>query len=247
MLTTILDRRPARSIDDVVAMMTAIDRALPDADGVKWFNRLYLRVTQAVDAALEQATFHDPEFLRRLDVVFANLYFDAAAAGDVDPASAPAAWRPLFCARNVTGIHRLQFALAGMNAHINRDLPAAIVRLCTQVGGRPSRGDSRHADFELVNNLLELVEAQVKTEFTTGIIGVIDAAAGQLDDIAAMWNVRKARDLAWTNSEVMWQLRAVPALGADFFSRLDSFTGCAGRGLLVRVTPLRSVGGAHSF
>jgi hypothetical protein len=41
---------------------------------VKWFNCLYLRVTVSVNAAADTATvFQDPAFLRRLDVVFANL------------------------------------------------------------------------------------------------------------------------------------------------------------------------------
>jgi hypothetical protein len=244
MLSQILMRRPVRSVDDAIDVMTAIDRALPDADGVKWFNRLYLRVTEAVRAAVDSpVTYHDPEFIRRLDVVFANLYFDAAAAGDIDPSAAPAAWRPLFHARNEEGIARLQFALAGMNAHINRDLPDAIVKVFAQSGGVPAAGGSRHADFELVNGLLERVEGEVKAEYTTGVIGVVDVAAGALDDITAMWSVRKARDLAWTNSEVLWQLRPTPVLGARFFSQLDSFTGCAGRGLLVRVSPHRSFGG----
>jgi len=48
MLSDILLRTPARSIDDVVAVMTAIDETLPDDDGLKWFNRLYLRVTVSV-------------------------------------------------------------------------------------------------------------------------------------------------------------------------------------------------------
>ncbi len=239
MLSQILSNRRAASVDDAVAIMTAIDNALPDADGVKWFNRLYLRVTEAVrEAADSQGSFHDPAFLRSLDVVFANLYFDAARAGDVDPASAPAAWRPLFQARHESGLARLQFALAGMNAHINRDLPAAIVKLYAELGSGPVVGDPRHADYEAVNGLLESVEAVVKTEYATGVIGVIDAAAGSLDDVTAMWKVRKARDLAWTNAEVMWQLRPTPALGDRFFSRLDSFTGFAGRGFLVPVRPI---------
>src|SRR4051812_13523636 len=137
-ITHILDRRPATSIADVIDMMTAIDGTLPDADGLKWFNRLYLRVTEAVAVAVGTGVvFEDPPFLQRLDVVFANLYFDAAAAGDVAPSSAPSAWAPLFAARREPGISRLQFALAGMNAHINRDLPDAVVKTHVQLGGMP--------------------------------------------------------------------------------------------------------------
>jgi hypothetical protein len=195
-------------------------------------------VTEAVRSAADSdGTFHDPVFMRQMDVVFANLYFDAASAGDLDPSSAPAAWRPLFQARHESGLARLQFALAGMNAHINRDLPAAIVKMYTELGSGPVTGDPRHADFEAVNGLLESVEAVVKTEYATGVVGAIDVAAGSLDDVTAMWKIRKARDLAWTNAEVMWHLRPTPTLGDRFFSRLDSFAGLAGRGFLVRVRP----------
>ena len=65
--------------------MTTLDRELSDADGLWWFNHLYLRVTLAVRSAVTTTTFRDPAFLERLDVVFANLYFDAVAAGDADP------------------------------------------------------------------------------------------------------------------------------------------------------------------
>ena len=37
------------TIADVVARMQAIDAQLPSNDGIKWFNRLYLMVTQQVD------------------------------------------------------------------------------------------------------------------------------------------------------------------------------------------------------
>jgi hypothetical protein len=45
MLANILAAAPARSIDDVVSIMTRIEERLPDSDGLKWFNHLYLRVT----------------------------------------------------------------------------------------------------------------------------------------------------------------------------------------------------------
>ena len=44
-LRQILDRGPVHSIEEAIAVMSSIDAALPDSDGVKWFNRLYLRVT----------------------------------------------------------------------------------------------------------------------------------------------------------------------------------------------------------
>jgi len=235
MLTDILKPAPVSSIDEVLSIMTAIDTCLPDSDGVKWFNRLYLQVTRSVRQAINPPAFRDPRFMSELDVVFANLYFAAIAAGDADPSRAPSAWRPLLCARRDCGIARLQFALAGMNAHINRDLPQGIVQVFEDLGGDPMSDDARRKDFDSVNELLERVEGEVKADFTVGVIGVVDVAAGRVDDIAAMWKVRAARKAAWTNAEVLWTLRPVPHIRSRFFDTLDKSTGLAGRGLLTPV------------
>jgi hypothetical protein len=120
-----------------------------------------------------------------------------------------------------------------MNAHINRDLPAGLVSAFLEMGGAPSEAGARHADFERVNDVLERVEQTAKIDFATGIVAVLDVAAGQADDALAMWNVRAARKTAWTNAEVLWALRSLPVLRDRYFDRLDGLTGLAGQGLLV--------------
>jgi hypothetical protein len=239
MLSELTRGRRAATIAEAVEIMTALERDLSDTDGLRWFNRLYLQVTLAVSSAVTTATFRDPAFLERLDVVFANLYFDAVAAGDADPRAAPSAWRPLFECRRRGGILSIQFALAGMNAHINRDLPEGIVATYRATDGAPAQSSARYDDFTKVNDLLEAVEEQIRVEFSTGFVAVVDAAAGEADDAVAMWKVRAARAAAWTNAEVLWALRTAPALRDAFFSRLDSFTGFAGRGLLLPTARLK--------
>ena len=246
MLSDLVAGRRATTIAEAVDIMVALDRGLPDADGLKWFNRLYLQVTLAVRDAVTTTTFRDPAFLATLDVVFANLYFDAVAAGDAEPARAPSAWRPLFDCRRQRGIRPIQFALAGMNAHINRDLPEGIVATYRATDGEPVEGSARHEDFDKVNDLLEAVEAQIKVDFSTGIVMLVDAACGDVDDAIAMWKVRAARAAAWTNAEVLWALRRTPTLRQSFFSRLDSFTGFAGRGLLLPTAPLTDRRGVYA-
>ena len=233
MLSDILRPAPVSSIDDVLSIMTAIDRRLSDSDGLKWFNRLYLRVTESVRQAVGTTAFRDARFMSELDIVFANLYFAAVSAADVDPLRAPSAWRPLLGARASRRNSRLQFALAGMNAHINRDLPYGIVTVFEKLGGDLATDQVRRADFDSINELLDRVEGEVKNDFSHGVIGVIDDAAGTVDDLAAMWNVRAARQAAWTNAQVLWALRGTPPLRDAFFDRLDRLTGLAGKGLLV--------------
>jgi len=235
MLSDILRAAPVSTIDNVLSLMTAIDGRLPDEDGLKWFNRLYLQVTRGVRQAVAGPSFRDARFMSELDVVFANLYFAAIAAGDPDPSRAPSAWRPLLRARSQRGIARLQFAFAGMNAHINRDLPQGIVQVFETLGGDPTSDRARRQDFDSVNDLLERVEAEVKTDFAVGLVGVADTLGGRADDVAAMWKVRAARAAAWTNAEVLWTLRLTPHIRMAFFDTLDKSTGFAGRGLLTPV------------
>jgi hypothetical protein len=236
-LQHVLAPAPVNSIADAIAVMSAIDAALPDDDGVKWFNRLYLRVTVSVGQAVHTAHFHDPAFLSTLDVVFANQYFAALTAGLTSVDAAPSAWRPVLANRHRPGIARIQFALAGMNAHINRDLPDGVVQSFLALGGDPITDERREQDFTRVNDLLEQVEREVKTEFAVGAIEILDRLGGDVDDAVAMWKVRAARSAAWTNAQVLWGLRPMPLLRDRFFARLDSFVGMSGRGLLLPRDP----------
>jgi Family of unknown function (DUF5995) len=220
-----------KGIDDVIAAMRALDAALADDDGVKWFNFLYLKLSEAVRA--DAAIWQDWPFLERLDVSFARLYFDALAASGRDPDLAPPAWRPLFAARHDRKLARVQFALAGMNAHINRDLPVALERIAGAVGGYPGRDDHRYQDYLRVNDLIERMETALRPILATGLVGDLDVGLGDLDSLFLIWKVRKAREAAWTNGQVCWHLRDEPFLQREFLARLDQMVAFAGRGLLV--------------
>src|ERR1700676_5244436 len=83
---------PPKSIDDAVAIMQAIDALCDEADGLKWFNWLYLAVTQAVGARVSLESFTDPAWMASLDVHFAGLYFDALRA-QLSGAAPPECWK----------------------------------------------------------------------------------------------------------------------------------------------------------
>ena len=217
--------------------MQATITPLPKNDGVACFTRLYLAVTEGVQQRLAGFVFADPAFLARLDVVFAGLFFTALdAAGAKDTASLAHAWAPLVDARSEHGIAPLQFALAGMSAHINRDLPVALVTTCTELGIGLEEGSPQHRDFEHVNAVLAEVEAQVKAQYLTGFLRTLDRLVhriDRLDDIVAMWNVARARDAAWANAEALWALQGDSALSANYLVALDRMVGLTCRGLLV--------------
>jgi hypothetical protein len=54
---------PPTTIADVLELMQRIDNLLPASDGLKWFNLLYMMVTQKVDSAPTQGSWEDPAWL----------------------------------------------------------------------------------------------------------------------------------------------------------------------------------------
>ena len=227
---------PQPSVTDVIARMTAILSPLASTDGVACFSRLYRAVTEGVQERLTGVTFSDASFLARLDARFANLFFTAVESDRQDPAAVPRAWAPLFDARSRKGIAPLQFALAGMNAHINHDLPVALVTTHQDAGIDLARNSPQHADYLRVDNLLAVVEARVKQQYVGGWLRRIDNLLhrfNRIDDIVAMWDIARARDAAWTNAEALWAIRDDHDLYRDYLATLDRSVGFAGRGLLI--------------
>src|SRR5580704_11546732 len=134
-----------QSISDVLQTLQTIETTCADADGLKWFNWLYLQVTQAVEARVAAGGFADSAWLAELDVQFARLYFGALES-QLSGQPTAGCWQALFQRRNQTAIARIQFALAGINAHINHDLPLAIVANCQATWVAPQHGSTQYND-----------------------------------------------------------------------------------------------------
>jgi len=216
--------------------MEDILKPLARDDGVACFTSLYLSVTKGVQARLGEVAFANPELLARLDLRFADLFFAAVDASAQDARRTPRAWAPLFETRSRKGIAPLQFALAGMNAHINRDLPVALVETCREAGLAPADDSPQHADYLRVNGVLSAVEAQERAKYLHGWLRRLDRLVHRvhrIDDVVAMWNVERARDAAWTNALALWAIRDDRVLYDAFVATLDRTVGFAGRGLLV--------------
>ena len=221
------------SIGDVIAVMQSIDGLLPSNDGVKWFNRLYLMVTQEVDAQPPPKGWEDATWLTRLDVVFDGFYFAAIAGAMEQNADTASSWDALFEARDSAGVDRIQFALAGMNAHINHDLALALLQTDDELHLTPALQSPEHDDYERVNGLLEDVLPSALNLLATGIAGELAQDTGKVGRLLAIWNVRAARDLAWDFAD---QLRNLRGVSRDLaLEGQDKLTGVIGRSLLLPV------------
>ncbi len=222
------------TVADVLARLRDIDASTPPADGAAVFNGMYLRVTEGVATRLEQGgVFTDPQLMAELDVRFARLWlaaFDAAhAPAGGEPV--PKAWAPLFEQRANAGVWPIQFALAGMNAHIENDLPLAVVQTCHARGVGPDH-PGVHADYERVNDLLASLESQIRRSFLTEIERRVDDRLGPLVHLVDSWNIDKARDLAWVTVETLWALRDLEALRGRYVATLARTVGMTSRCLL---------------
>src|SRR5918911_4882349 len=144
----------ARSIGRLLARMDSLLREMDTEDNpLRVFLATYTRTTRAVGTALQDARFEDPAWVEEWDVVFADLYLDALEAYRRDRASAPRPWRLAFEAD--PGLPPIGHLLLGMNAHINYDLPQALIEVIPAEDVKDARlMDRRRRDHERIDGVL---------------------------------------------------------------------------------------------
>ncbi|MFI1002286.1 DUF5995 family protein [Streptomyces galbus] len=216
-------------VDGVLSRMRVLAATLPAQDGVAVFNRVYLAVTQEVDRQLDAGRFADPRAASTLDVRFAERYLAAVDAVRSDRRP-PACWRPLFQWRRHPGVRPLQFALAGINAHIGHDLALAVVDACHALGCEPGELED---EFDRVGDLLTALEEHIREDLMPGpdLLQIADP----LTHLLGAWSLERAREATWAAARALWALRGLPDVAQGFTDRLDAAVGFASRMLL---TPL---------
>ncbi|MGZ4502880.1 MAG: DUF5995 family protein [Nocardioidaceae bacterium] len=124
------------------------------ADRSSWraFLSAYQRTTAAVADALAHAEFEDPAWVERWDVAFARLYLDAHDAA-LHGGAVGRPWRLAFDA--APELPDLRRVLLGINAHINYDLPQALLAVISEEDFEdPVLMARRRRDHERIDALL---------------------------------------------------------------------------------------------
>jgi len=119
-----------------------------------------------------------------------------------------------------------------MNAHINHDLPLALVATCTDLGASPAAG-AHFADYQKVDQLLDAFEQSVRQSFESEPELAIDRHVQAVGNLVASWTINSARDLAWNNSLLLWELSGNPVARQLFTDGLAGAAAAASRLLLV--------------
>jgi hypothetical protein len=115
----------AEAVTAVVAVMQSrLDALTPEQEHLREFLGTYLRTTLAVGKAVDDGLFEDSEWVEQWDVAFAELYL-AALDAHLRGAVPPRPWRLAFDAP--ADLPALRLVLLGINAHVNYDLPQALL------------------------------------------------------------------------------------------------------------------------
>jgi hypothetical protein len=194
------------AIDDLLARMEALLAPLREAgDERRHFLGTYLRTTRAVKAEIERGGFVDGEWTERWDVVFAGLYLDALEAWN-DAGDAPGPWSIAFAAAGASPrVPPIRHLLLGMNAHINYDLPQALIAVIDDEGfGDPGLIARRAADHEHIDEILSsrvaAEDRALRTEELPGDRTLLDRLLTPFNRAGSRRFLKEARGKVWRNA-----------------------------------------------
>ena len=139
----------------------------------------------------------------------------------------------MFSCREQNRIARIQFALAGMNAHINHDLPLAVIATSKVTNTAPQHGTVQYDDYTNLNTTLDGLIDTAKRTLNVRLLGDPLPAVSHLEDLIAAWNMAAAREQAWNTAESLWQDSASAA--SVVMNAMDGLTTVIGKALLVPV------------
>ncbi|MFN7923929.1 MAG: DUF5995 family protein [Bryobacteraceae bacterium] len=211
------------SLAEATAYFEALqDRFTKVRDHRGVFVAAYVQITLGVGEKIRQGAFRDNVWVERYLVAFANLYrgaLEAFEGGDL--AHCPKAWQIAFNAAVKGETSVLQDLVLGMNAHINGDLPLALVA----AGIGPDRA-LRKADHLAVNAILEAHTDQVQdsvAKLYAPVLAALDFAGGRTDELVAGFAIEKARESAWRKAVLFTDAPA--AIAPLLRQALESETG----------------------
>ena len=206
----------ARSIGAVVAQMQQrLDSFPPGLEARREFLSTYLRTTEAVGTAIEGGRFEDPAWVEEWDVVFAELYLAALDADLSGDGRVPRPWRLAFDAP--ADLPPLRHVLLGINAHINYDLPQALLAVITdEQFADPALLDKRRRDHERIDGVLSgRVAAEDDELAAKSARTLLDRVLQPLNRRASQRFLRESRQKVWHNTR---ELQVARLAGPDQYA-----------------------------
>ena len=94
---------------------------------------------------------------------------------------------------------------------------------------------SHYDDYQKVDQLLDAAEQAIRQSFENGVELGIDHHLSAVATLTCNWTMNSARDLAWNNALLLWELRDVPVARGMLRDNLAAATALASRLILVAV------------
>jgi Family of unknown function (DUF5995) len=206
----------------VAAMQARLDALTPDQEVRREFLSTYQRTTTAVGKAIAGGAFEDPEWVEAWDVAFAHLYLDALDADLAGTGRVPRPWRLAFDAP--PELPALRHVLLGINAHINYDLPQALLAVIgDEEFADPAVLERRRRDHERIDGVLaSRVAAEDDALAARSARSLLDRVLQPLNRRASRRFLREARQKVWHNTRELQAARvAGPAAYATRLAELE--------------------------
>jgi len=195
-------------IEELIARMTAMLEPLEAAgDKRRYFHATYLRTTIAVAEEIRRGRFADADWVERWDVAFADLYLDALE-GDMADRMPSRPWAIAFGAP--AALPPLRHVLLGMNAHINYDLPQALMAVISdEQFDDAALLARREADHRAIDDVLASRVAAEDDELTrlSGPAHLLDRLLRPVNRLSTQHFLREAREKVWANATVLSRAR----------------------------------------
>jgi hypothetical protein len=191
----------------VASMQRRLDALTPGQENRRDFLATYQRTTLAVGEAIDRGVFEDGAWVAAWDVVFADLYLDALDADLSGVGRVPRPWRLAFDAD--PGLPALRKVLLGINAHINYDLPQALLAVIDdEEFDDPDLVDLRRRDHERIDGVLsQRVAAEDQELAARSVVSLLDRALQPLNRRASKRFLREAREKVWHNTMALQEAR----------------------------------------
>ena len=202
---------PGLVADVLARMQDRLQRLPPRLDQQRVFLTTYRRTTRAVGAAIVEGRFEDPEWVERWDAAFADLYLSALDAELTGHGRVPRPWQLAFAAAPT--LPALRHVLLGVNAHINYDLPQALIAVIGEDEfADAERMAKRRRDHERIDEVLaSRVMAENQELVTISGRSFIDRLLGPMNRKASRRFLAEARQKVWHNTLELDAARRGPA------------------------------------
>jgi hypothetical protein len=208
--------RVTEAVDSVVRdMKSRLDGLTIEQEYLRHFLATYQRTTLAVGKAVDDGFFEDSAWVERWDVAFAELYLDALDTY-LSGGAPSRPWRLAFDASS--DLPALRHVLLGINAHVNYDLPQALLAVISDADfSDSSLIASRRRDHERIDSILAGRVAAEDAELGMQGRSLTDRVLQPLNRLSSKRFLREARTKVWHNTV---QLQAARLAGAGYDARL---------------------------